>query len=240
VHGELGGGALELASFQSVCALLGDGRKAGIAAVRAGETDCARRSPSEFSSRWFRPSFYEGTALVDAKGRLADGGRLSCAGPVGRAGAVVVEPKPASDGRVAIDGSISPRLAGRFDACMWGRSRAASSRRASDAGAMPAARAHAAGAIALLQDFAAAEDPSSAPGSASISRRSTRPHRSRPASIASWPLLGALAAAGDRRSSDRHHAMIPRTNGSPPCRTGNVGSASIWVMLDAMLKSRLG
>ena len=92
VHGEIGGGPLELASFQSVCASSVMAAKAAWLAVRAGETDCAAAVASEFSSRWFRPSFYEGTALIDAKGRLgmeADFLRWTLSDG---AGAVVVEP----------------------------------------------------------------------------------------------------------------------------------------------------
>lgn len=39
--------------------------------VRTGKSRCAAAVASEFSSRWFRPNFYEGTSLLDAKGRLS-------------------------------------------------------------------------------------------------------------------------------------------------------------------------
>jgi 3-oxoacyl-[acyl-carrier-protein] synthase-3 len=42
--------------------------KAAMWAVRAGD-ECRHHRRRVFS-RWFRPSFYEDTALLDAKGRL--------------------------------------------------------------------------------------------------------------------------------------------------------------------------
>src|SRR5262249_270711 len=70
VHGELGCGPLELASFQSVCASSLMAAKYAWMSVRSGEAACAAAVAGEFSSRWFRPEFYAGTDMVDAKGRL--------------------------------------------------------------------------------------------------------------------------------------------------------------------------
>src|SRR5690606_29517504 len=92
VHGELGGGSLEIASFQSVCGASLMAAKAAWQAVRTGEHKVAGACAGEFSSRWFRPEFYEGTALVDAKGRLraeADFLRFTLSDG---AGAIVLEP----------------------------------------------------------------------------------------------------------------------------------------------------
>jgi 3-oxoacyl-[acyl-carrier-protein] synthase III len=94
VHGELGGGALELASFQSVCVSSLMAAKSAWLAVRTGETDCAAVVAGEFSSRWFRPSFYEGTALIDAKGRLAMEADFLRWTLSDGAGAIVMEPRP--------------------------------------------------------------------------------------------------------------------------------------------------
>jgi len=88
--------------------------------VRAGETDCAAVVASEFSSRWFRPSFYEGTALIDTKGRLAMEADFLRWTLSDGAGAIVVEPKPRPDKRCLRIGWIDLiSLAGSFDPCMW-------------------------------------------------------------------------------------------------------------------------
>ena len=65
VQAELGAGPLEIASYQSVCASALMAAKGAWLQVRAGEADVAVAAAGEFSSRWFRPGFYEGTALVD-------------------------------------------------------------------------------------------------------------------------------------------------------------------------------
>ena len=67
VHAELGGGPLELASFQSVCASSLMAARAAWLSVRTGEHECAATVASEFSSRWFRPSFYAGNHWLMAR-----------------------------------------------------------------------------------------------------------------------------------------------------------------------------
>src|SRR5262249_11140724 len=156
VHGELGGGALELASFQSVCVSSLMAAKAAWNAVRTGDATCAVAVASEFSSRWFRPSFYEGTALVDAKGRLsmeADFLRWTLSDG---AGAVLIEPVRAhARPSLRIEWIDLTSLAGRFDPCMWAgapiQTRSDFKSAWGNAGPQSAYRA---GAIALLQDFA--------------------------------------------------------------------------------------
>ena len=69
VQAELGAGPLEAFSYQSVCASALMAAKGAWLSVRAGEAEVAAACAGEFSSRWFRPAFYEGTALVDEKGR---------------------------------------------------------------------------------------------------------------------------------------------------------------------------
>src|SRR5262249_21717168 len=153
VHGELGGGALELASFQSVCASSLMAAKAAWNAVRTGDTDCAATVAGEFPSRWFRPGFYEETALVDAKGRLAMEADFLRWTLSDGAGAVVMEPVKAR-GRpsLRIEWIDLTSLAGRFDACMWAGAPAQtrSDFRSGWSHAGPLA-AHRAGAIALMQ-----------------------------------------------------------------------------------------
>ena len=240
VHGEIGGGALELASFQSVCASSVMAAKAAWLAVRASEADCAVAVASEFSSRWFRPSFYEDTALIDAKGRLGmDADFLRWTLSDG-AGAVVVEPKPKPDGLSArIDWIDLTSLAGRYDACMWAG--AAREHRADLTSAWchtgPRA-AHAAGAIALLQDFALLK--SIIRGWIGVYLDKVDQGRIDPDAIDC--LLCHYSARSLRQEVVNlligTKAMIPENKWFTTLpTTGNVGSASIWVMLDAYLKS---
>jgi 3-oxoacyl-[acyl-carrier-protein] synthase-3 len=120
VQGELGAGAMEIASFQSVCGSSLMAAKAAWLSVRAGEHDVAAACAGEFSSRWFRPCFYEGTELVDDKGRLraeADFLRFTLSDG---AGAILVEPRPKAAGlslRIRFVDIVS--LAGSFEPCMW-------------------------------------------------------------------------------------------------------------------------
>src|SRR6185436_18893790 len=155
VHGELGTRPMEIASFQSVCGSSLMAAKSAWLNIRAGEHRIAAACAGEFSSRWFRPAFYEGTALVDEKGRAraeADFLRFTLSDG---AGAIVLEDAPRKDGlslKVELIDIVS--LADRFDPCMWA---GASVENRTNIGqgwgiAGPVA-AHAAGAIALLQDF---------------------------------------------------------------------------------------
>ncbi|MDP1617989.1 3-oxoacyl-[acyl-carrier-protein] synthase III C-terminal domain-containing protein [Phenylobacterium sp.] len=240
VHGELGGGPLELASFQSVCGSALMAAKSAWLSVRAGEHDIAAAAASEFSSRWFRPAFYEGSALVDAKGRLrpeADYLRFTLSDG---AGAVVMEPSPRPAGlslRVRFIDLIS--LADRFDPCMW-------------AGAAPESRAdplstwafsgpqaaHAEGAIALLQDFELLKRVIRA--WVGVYLQKVEAGRIAPASIDH--LLCHYSARSLRTEIEglleSTAGMIPRDRWFSNLSTvGNVGSASIWVMLEAFLRS---
>jgi 3-oxoacyl-[acyl-carrier-protein] synthase III len=95
VHAELNLGPIEIASFQSVCTSSLMALKSAYAQVRIGEHRVAAVSGSEFASRYFRPGFYEHVghgngaapeAPFDAeflRFTLSDG-----------AGAVVLEPAP--------------------------------------------------------------------------------------------------------------------------------------------------
>ncbi|MNI26981.1 3-oxoacyl-[acyl-carrier-protein] synthase 3 [compost metagenome] len=197
----------------------------------------------EFSSRWFRPAFYEGTALVDDKGRArieADFLRFTLSDG---AGAVVMEPRPKRDGlSLKVEWIDMTSLAGRFDPCMWAGStpqaRADMTSAWSHAG--PSA-AHAAGAVALLQDFELlkivirawigvwlekVDDGRIVPDEVDhllchYSARSLRQE-----------IVGLLESTA---------AMIPEEKWFTTLSdSGNVGSASIWVMLDAFLKSGRG
>ncbi|MFY7851284.1 MAG: beta-ketoacyl-ACP synthase III [Brevundimonas sp.] len=240
VHGELGCGPMEIASHQSVCASALTALKHAWLSVRAGEAEVAATAAGEFSSRWFRPEFYEGTTLVDAKGRArveADFLRFTLSDG---AGAVVLEPRPRTDAlSLKIEWIDLTSLAGRFDPCMWAGSTFAdrSDMRTAWSHAGPVA-AHAAGSVALVQDFELLKivirawigvwlekvdtgriDP--APGANQLWHYSARARREQ--------IVGLLESTA---------AMIPESRWFSNLATvGNIGAASIWVMLDAFLKS---
>ncbi len=240
VHGELGQRSMEIASFQSVCGSSLMAAKAAWLNVLAGEHKVAAACAGEFSSRWFRPSFYEGTALVDAKGRAraeADFLRFTLSDG---AGAIVMEPQAAKDGRsLRVEFIDIVSLADRFDPCMWAGASVENRTSISQGWAMagPVA-AHAAGAIALLQDFDLLKRVIRAWVGVYLEKVDLK--RIVPDSV-DW-LLCHYSAQSLREEIvsllEKTDAMIPQQKWfSNLARVGNVGSASIWIMLDEFLKS---
>jgi len=243
VQAELGAGPLEAFSYQSVCASALMAAKGAWLSVRAGEAEVAAACAGEFSSRWFRPAFYEGTALVDEKGRArieADFLRFTLSDG---AGAVVMEPRPKPDGfSLKVEWIDMTSLAGRFDPCMWAGStpeaRADMTSAWSHAG--PAA-AHAAGAVALLQDFELLKIVIRA--WIGVWLEKVDAGRIVPDQVDH--LLCHYSARSLRQEIvgllESTAAMIPEEKWfTTLADSGNVGSASIWVMLDAFLKSGRG
>lgn len=120
VHAELGLPPVELANFQSVCASSMMALKSAYLQVYAGEHNTALVSASEFSSRWFRPGFYEAyfkkqrisQAPIETefiRWTLSDG-----------AGAVVLGNKPSKNQySLKIDWVKQKSFADRFDNCMF-------------------------------------------------------------------------------------------------------------------------
>lgn len=240
VHAELDCGPLEIASYQSVCASALMAAKGAWLQIRAGEADVTATSGSEFSSRWFRPGFYEGTALVDAKGRVrmeADFLRFTLSDG---AGAVVMEPKPRPDGlSLKVEWIDLTSLAGRFDPCMWAGStfadRADMTSAWSHAGPVAA---HASGSVALVQDFELLKIVIRA--WIGVWMEKVDQSRIDPARVDH--LLCHYSARSLRQEIvsilETTRAMIPETKWFSNLATvGNIGSASIWVMLDAFMKS---
>jgi len=243
VQAELGAGPLEAFSYQSVCASALMAAKGAWLSVRAREADVAAACAGEFSSRWFRPAFYEGTALVDDKGRArieADFLRFTLSDG---AGTVVMEPRPKPDGfSLKVEWIDMTSLAGRFDPCMWAGStpeaRADMTSAWSHAG--PAA-AHAAGAVALLQDFELLKIVIRA--WIGVWLEKVDAGRIVPDQVDH--LLCHYSARSLRQEIvgllESTAAMIPEEKWfTTLADSGNVGSASIWVMLDAFLKSGRG
>ena len=240
VHAELACGPISFASHQSVCGSALTAAKDAWLHVRAGEAKLAAATGGEFSSRWFRPPFYEGTALVDAKGRLrmeADFLRFTLSDG---AGAVVMEPKPRPDGlSLRVEWIDVTSLAGRFDPCMWAGSTFAgrSNMRTAWSHAGPVA-AHASGALALLQDFDLLKIVIRA--WVGVWMEKVDQGRIDPARVNH--LLCHYSAQSLRQEIvsilEHTQAMIPETRWfSNLASVGNIGSASIWVMLDAFMKS---
>jgi 3-oxoacyl-[acyl-carrier-protein] synthase-3 len=238
VHAEIGGGPMEIASFQSVCGSSLMAAKAAWLGVRAGEHQAAAACAGEFSSRWFRPSFYEGTALVDAKGRLraeADFLRFTLSDG---AGAIVVEPRP-RPGALRIDFIDIVSLADRFDPCMWAG--AAVDERADPLafwGRVGPRAAHAAGAIALLQDFELLKRVIRA--WVGVYLEKVDAGRIVPAEVDHCLVhYSAKSLRAEIVSLLEDTAgMIPQEKWFSVLREqGNVGSASIWLMLDGLLRS---
>lgn len=238
VHAELGAGPLEIASFQSVCGSSLMAAKAAWLSVRAGEHEVASACAGEFSSRWFRPSFYEGTTLVDAKGRLrpeADFLRFTLSDG---AGAIVIEPHP-RPGALLIRFIDIVSLADRFDPCMWAgaalETRADMSTAWSHAG--PRA-AHAAGAMALMQDFELLKRVIRAWVGVYLTKVDAG--RIVPAEL-NWALVHDSAKSLHEELVSLltdTAGMIPQEKWFSVLREkGNVGSASIWLMLESLLES---
>ena len=240
VHGELGGPPLEIASFQSVCGSSLMAAKSAWLQVRAGEHEVAAACAGEFSSRWFRPAFYEGTALVDAKGRLnaeADFLRFTLSDG---AGAVILEPTPRPDAiSLKVEYIDLVSLAGSFESCMWAGAREdeRSDLTAAWSHAGPVA-AHAAGAVALLQDFELLKRVIRAWVGEYL--KAVDRGRIVPAEV-DWLLCHYSAESLKAELV----SLLEQTAGMIPLEkwfsnlptVGNIGSASIWVMLEAFLKS---
>ena len=240
VHGELGGAPLELASFQSVCASSVMALKAAALSVRAGEHECAATVAGEFSSRWFRPGFYEDTTLLDGKGRLAMEADFLRFTLSDGAGALVVEPRQRKDrASLRIEWIDLTSLAGAFDPCMWAGAPASvrSDMKQAWSHAGPKT-SHANGAIALLQDFSLLKIIIRA--WVGVYLEKVDKGRIEPDQV-DWLLFHYSARSLRQEIVDilqSTRAMIPEEKWFTTLPdTGNIGAASIWVMLDALLKS---
>ncbi len=242
VHGELGGGPLEVASFQSVCASSLMAAKSAWLSVRAGEAELACAAASEFSSRWFRPEFYEGGELVDGKGRLALEAEFLRWTLSDGAGAVVMAPAPRRAGlSLKVEWIDLVSLAGSFDPVMWAGATAADRHEGSASWShVGPTRAHAEGRVALLQDFGRLKAVIRA--WLGVYLRKVEAGRITPEAV-DW-LLCHYSARSLReeivRLLEATGGMIPEARWWTNLTTaGNVGAASIWVMLDGFLKAGL-
>jgi 3-oxoacyl-[acyl-carrier-protein] synthase-3 len=208
--------------------------------IRAGEHQVAAACAGEFSSRWFKPAFYEGTNLVDSKGLAraeADFLRFTLSDG---AGAVVMEQQPRKDGiSLLVEFIDIVSLAHRFDPCMWAGAPVETRADLSTSwGTDGPVAAHAAGAIALLQDFELLKRVIRAWVGVYLEKVDSK--RIVPDTI-DW-LLCHYSAKSLREEIvsllEKTDGMIPQRKWfSNLARVGNVGSASIWIMLDEFLRS---
>lgn len=242
VHHELKVPDIELASFQSVCASSLMAVKYAANSVRLDEVRSAVASGSEFSSRWFQGGYYDpiydpadcepDPELEFLRWTLSDG-----------AGAVVIEtsPKAASDGpSLRIDWIKQKSFADKFPACMYAGS-SGNNKKKNLPWSLYAnpKQAYEAGAIVLRQDmrllyqlFPAwmgfylelVDDGLIEPERIEV----FLPHYS--AHALKVEMVRLLTKTG---------AMIPEDRWyNNTSRCGNVGSASIFVMLAGLLQER--
>ncbi len=241
VHAELGCGPLEIASFQSVCGSALMAAKSGFQAVRTGDAKHACAAASELSSRWFRPEFFEGADLTGRKGNvvleaeylrwtLSDGG-----------GAIWMTDTPARNGiSLRIDWIDIVSLAHQFDPCMWAGARMADRHDLKKSWSFSGPQAaFEAGAIALQQDFTLLKAIIRA--WVGVYLQKVDEGRIDPASIDH--LLVHYSAKSLREEIisllENTGGMIDEARWFNNLKTvGNTGSASIWIMLDALLKER--
>lgn len=119
VHGELKIPPLEIANFQSVCASSMMALKSGYLQVKSQEKQAALITGSEFSSRFFRPGFYEETAILDAGNKVPMQAEFLRWTLSDGAGAVLLEARPnIHKHSLKIEWIDLCSYADRFDACM--------------------------------------------------------------------------------------------------------------------------
>lgn len=121
LHGALGLPPMEVASLQSVCASSMMALKTAWLQLKTGEHNAALVGGGEFASRYFRPGFYEDTDTVLPDGTLpSDAGFLRWTLSDGAA-AVVLENRPAERSlSLRIDWISLRSFADRFAPCMTG------------------------------------------------------------------------------------------------------------------------
>jgi 3-oxoacyl-[acyl-carrier-protein] synthase-3 len=239
VHGESGLPPMEIASLQSVCASSLMALKSAFLQVAAGEHRAALAVGAEFASRCFRPGQYRDTATLREDGTLpGDAEFLRWTLSDGAAG-VLLENRPAAHGlSLRIDWISLRSFADRFDPCMTGggvRQADATMKPWSQYGsAMQAARA---GAFQLRQDVGALYRM--LPVWIGEFMRLVDLRRIVPEAV-DW-FLCHFSAHSLRtelvRLAERAGCLIPEERWFTNLYDkGNVGAASIFLMLDDLLR----
>lgn len=123
VHAESGLPPLELASLQSVCASSMMALKCAALQVAAGEHKAAIVAGAEFASRYFRPGHYLGTDAMRPDGTLPGDTEFLRWTLSDGAAALLIEDRPAAHGlSLRIDWISLRSFADRFAPCMTGGS----------------------------------------------------------------------------------------------------------------------
>lgn len=241
VHAELACGPLEIASFQSVCGSALMAAKSAWQAVRTGEAAAAAACAGEHASRWFRPHFFEGTALVDDKGRVAMEAEYLRWTLSDGAGAIWLGPEPAKQGvSLRVDWIDIVSHADRFDPCMWAGATLADRHDLQRAWPFLGPQgAFNAGAVALQQDFTLLKTIIRA--WIGVYLEKVDQGRIDPGAVDHLLLHYSAKSLLEEivRLLTDTGAMIDEARWfNTLARTGNTGSASIWIMLDALLRER--
>lgn len=120
VHGDLQLPPIEIANFQSVCASSMMALKSAYLQLKSGEKKAAAVTGSEFSSRYFRPGFYEHTDIFDENGQLPMKAEFLRWTLSDGAGALLLESRPNTHKpSLKIEWIDICSYANRFDACMY-------------------------------------------------------------------------------------------------------------------------
>ncbi len=240
VHAHSGLGPIEIASLQSVCAGSMMAFKLAALQVAAGEHRAALTVGAEFSSRYFRPGHYRDTALLPADGVLAaDAEFLRWTLSDGAAG-LLIEDRPAARGlSLRIDWISLRSFADRFAPCMTG-----GAVRDDSGGLVPWSHfptigdAAQAGAFQLRQDIDALHRM--LPVWLGELMRLVDEGRVDPMQVDHFLCHFSARSLRDEmvRLATRAGCMIPEERWFTNLYTkGNVGAASLFLLLDDLLRS---
>lgn len=243
VHGELGIGPMEIASFQSVCASGMMAAKSAYLQIKAGEHASGVACAAEFSSRFFRPGFYAGidgdeddnAALMETeflRWTLSDG-----------AGAWLMESRPnegAGRRSLRVEWVDLCSYGDRFESCMFAGT--ATNRPETQkpwSHYESPARAASAGAIVLRQDFELLYRlfPIWVKHYLELLDRRRLDPRTVTHFLAHYSSQSLRAEM--IKLLERTGAMVPEERWfSNLTSQGNVGAASIFLMLDKLRRER--
>lgn len=240
VHSAMGLPPLEVASLQSVCASSMMALKSAWLQLRCGEHQAALVGGGEFASRYFRPGFYNNTTTMAADGTLPSDAAFMRWTLSDGAAALLLEQRPAMRGlSMRIDWISLRSFADRFDPCMT-----AGAARDGDGALLPwshhadITQAAQGGAFQLRQDIAMLHRM--LPVWLGEFMRLVDDGRIDPAAT-DWFVCHYSAQSLREemiRLATRAGCMIAEEKWFSNLATkGNVGAASIFLMLDDLLRS---
>ena len=240
VHAASGLAPMEIASLQSVCASSMMAFKAAALQVAAGEHRAAIAMGAEFSSRYFRPGHYLGTATMREDGTLPGDAEFLRWTLSDGAAALLVEDRPAERGlSLRVDWMSLRSFADRFQPCMTG-----CGVRGSDGSLTPwslhgnIGEAAAAGAFQLRQDVDALYRM--LPVWMSEFMRLVEEGRIDPDGVDHFLCHFSAHSLREEmvRLATRAGCMIPEERWFTNIyEKGNVGAASVFLLLDDLMRS---